>query len=190
MEITKTLYVTNRAAWRAWLAAHHATEKEIWLVYYKKASGRPRIPYDDAVEEALCFGWIDSIEKSIDEEKFAQRFTPRKAGSNWSESNRQRVRRLIETGRMTQAGLQKIDASVLAAQAAPAQKSAEPALPQYLVKALKTERTAWQNFQRLAPSYRRDYVHWITSAKRAETRARRLAQALELLARNEKLGMK
>src|SRR5438309_6482273 len=109
MEITKTLYVTNRDDWRAWLEEHHATEPEVWLIFYRKASGRPRIPYDEAVEEALCFGWIDSLVKRIDDDKFAQKFTPRRDRSKWSALNIRRVRNLIEEGRMTEAGLAKFD---------------------------------------------------------------------------------
>src|SRR5213075_1383965 len=97
----KTLYVADRDAWRAWLEENHARENEVWLVYYKKQSGRPRIPYDDAVEEALCFGWVDSIVKKIDEEKFAQKFTPRRDWTKWSELNKRRLRKLIREGRMT-----------------------------------------------------------------------------------------
>src|SRR5512136_1214620 len=105
MDLGKTLYVTNREQWRSWLAKNHDKEKEIWLVYYRKSSGKPRIPYNDAVEEALCFGWIDSIQKGIDSERFAQRFSPRKPGSNLSEANRERIRRLIEEKKMTPVGL-------------------------------------------------------------------------------------
>lgn len=105
MDIGKTLYVTNRVEWRKWLAKNHNNEHEIWLIYYRKDTGKPRIDYNDAVEEALCFGWIDSIEKRIDEEKFAQRFTPRRPNSNWSESNRKRMGKLIKQGKVTPFGL-------------------------------------------------------------------------------------
>ena len=105
MEIRKTLYVPTREEWRAWLTKHHESESEVWLIYYKQQSGRPRIPYDDAVEEALCFGWIDSIVKRLDDEKFAQKFTPRRDRSRWSALNEQRVRKLIKNGRMTEAGM-------------------------------------------------------------------------------------
>ena len=88
MRLTKELYVTNREDWRAWLEQNHATEKEVWLLYYKKHTGKPTIPYDDAVEEALCFGWIDSTVKRIDDEKYTQKFTPRNDRSVWSESNK------------------------------------------------------------------------------------------------------
>src|SRR5678816_4889869 len=113
MAMGKTLYVTNRDEWRDWLAKHGQSETEVWLIYYKQQSDRPRIPYDDAVEEALCFGWIDSIVKRIDDEKFAQKFTPRRNTSKWSELNKRRVRKLIREGRMTDAGLARIDAATL-----------------------------------------------------------------------------
>src|SRR5579872_2165348 len=109
----KTLYLTNREEWRAWLAKHHAAETEVWLIYYKKQTAKPRIPYEHAVEEALCFGWIDSIVRRIDDERFAQKFTPRRDRTKWSLSNKQRMQILIREGRMTQAGLAKIDLRLL-----------------------------------------------------------------------------
>src|SRR2546428_11386211 len=108
MEITNLLEVKNRKEWRSWLSKNHKSEKEIWLVYYKKKSGKSRIPYNAAVEEALCYGWIDSTVKSIDENSYAQRFSPRKKESNLSEMNKERIRRLIEKGKMTKAGLDSI----------------------------------------------------------------------------------
>ena len=108
MNIGKTLYVSERKAWRAWLAAHHKAEKEIWLIYYRKGTGKARISYDDAVEEALCYGWIDSTLKSLDEERFAQRFSVRKNTSVLSQPNRERVYRLIAAKKMTKAGLAAI----------------------------------------------------------------------------------
>lgn len=105
MEIGKTLYVTQRDEWRRWLEEHHDKEPEIWLVSYRKDSGKPSIPYDEAVEEALCFGWIDSTVKKLDEDARAQRFSPRKPKSNWSDSNLERVRRLMAQGKMAPAGL-------------------------------------------------------------------------------------
>jgi uncharacterized protein YdeI (YjbR/CyaY-like superfamily) len=108
MKVGKTLYVKTRKAWGAWLARHHKSAGEIWLVYYTKHSGKPRIPYNDAVEEALCFGWIDSITKPVDRRRWAQRFSPRRSTSRLSDMNRERVRRLIAARRMTQAGLERI----------------------------------------------------------------------------------
>lgn len=108
MKLGKTLYVTNRKHWREWLEENHDKKTEIWLVFYKKASGKPSIAYNDAVEEALCFGWIDSMEKGIDQERYALRFTPRNPKSKWSKSNIERVQKLIKEGKMTKAGLSKL----------------------------------------------------------------------------------
>src|SRR5882762_9558352 len=113
MEIRKTLYVTSREEWRAWLTKHYQSETEVWLIYYKKHTGQPRISYDHAVEEALCFGWVDSIVKRIDDEKFAQKFTPRRDWTKWSALNKRRLRKLIREGRMTEGGLAKIDLVIL-----------------------------------------------------------------------------
>jgi uncharacterized protein YdeI (YjbR/CyaY-like superfamily) len=186
----KTLYVSDRASWRAWLEENHASEREVWLVYYKKHTGRPRIPYDDAVEEALCFGWIDSTVRRLDEERYLQKFTPRRERSNWCESNVKRARRLIAEGRMTRAGLDAIAEGALEQKSAPRLKPEELEVPRFFSAALKKTPKAWENFNALAPSYRRDYVHWITHAKRDETRERRLREAARLLSENKKLGMK
>lgn len=105
MEVGKTLYVKDRKTWRAWLEENHSKEKEIWLVYPKKHTGKARVPYDEAVEEALCFGWIDSTVKTIDKDSFAQRFSPRKSKSAWSQPNIERMKRLKRQGLMTPAGV-------------------------------------------------------------------------------------
>jgi uncharacterized protein YdeI (YjbR/CyaY-like superfamily) len=186
MKTPKTLYVTNRDEWRAWLEKHHSTEAEVWLVYYKKYSGRPRIPYDDAVEEALCFGWIDSNIQRIDDEKYAQKFTPRRVGSKWSELNKRRVAKLIEAGQMTEAGLSKVTVPLTQR----AQPKSDPVLPSSVKRALKRNKQAWDNFTKLAQSYRRSYIRWITAAKTEETRDRRVKEAVALLEKNQKLGMK
>jgi len=108
METSDKLYVTSRDDWRAWLRRNHDKEKQVWVIYYKKHTGKPSIPYDDSVEEALCFGWVDSIIRRIDDEKFARKFTPRKAKSRWSEANKKRARKMMKEGKMTDAGLGKI----------------------------------------------------------------------------------
>ena len=189
MEITKTLYVTDRAQWRAWLEQHHADEMEIWLVMYRKDSGQPSIPYDDAVEEALCYGWIDGIVKKIDEPRYAQRFTPRKSTGKWSEVNKKRLHSLMQAGKMTQAGMAKIDPEVLQEleNFDPEQKPKEPPIPEALEKALKEQPAAWENFQNLAPTYRRQFIGWVADAKREETRAKRIQKAVELLLANKNL---
>lgn len=110
MEIGETLYVTTRREFRRWLELHHAASREIWLVQYKKATGKPSLPYVDAVEEAICFGWIDGLEKSMDSERYALRFSPRRPRSNWTQTNRERARQMIALGKMTEAGLASLPA--------------------------------------------------------------------------------
>jgi uncharacterized protein YdeI (YjbR/CyaY-like superfamily) len=181
MEIRKTLYVTSREEWRAWLTEHYQSETEVWLVYYKKHTGRPRISYDEAVEEALCFGWIDSIGKRIDDERFAQKFTPRRDCTNWSVLNKRRMRKLIREGRMTEAGLAKIDLATLGEEAQAKQSKGDLDIPRFVKQALMANAKAWENFRNLTPSRRRAYVQLITDAKKEETRERRLREAVSLL---------
>jgi uncharacterized protein YdeI (YjbR/CyaY-like superfamily) len=118
--------VRSRAAWRAWLSRHHADRREIWLVYYKKGSGKVGTSYDESVEEALCFGWVDGQTKGLDEARYAGRFTPRRPDSNWSTSNRERVARLLREGRMTEAGLRVLPAELLAAAQKPKARGRGP----------------------------------------------------------------
>ena len=183
-----TIHPTTRADWRSWLAAHHDRETEIWLVYNKRHTGEPRVEYDDAVEEALCFGWIDSIVRTIDADRYAQKFTPRKAKSKWSESNTERFARMVREGKMTAAGLAKSPPQE--EDVATAQPSAEDSVPSYVEEALRANGLAWTNFSNLASSYRRLYVRWIQDAKKEETRRKRLAEAVGLLEANKKLGLK
>jgi len=185
VKISRMLTVTTRAEWRAWLAEHHDNQSEIWLVYNKRGSGRPRVLYDEAVEEALCFGWIDGIAKPIDQNRYAQRFTPRREKSEWSALNRRRFAQLVKEGRMTPAGLARQPKG-----SAPSRRRATDAVPADIRKALAKNRAAKRFFDELAPSYRRLYVHWIDSAKKEETRARRLREAISLLAQERKLGLK
>jgi uncharacterized protein YdeI (YjbR/CyaY-like superfamily) len=187
---SNTLYVTTREEWRAWLADHHDSQTVIWLIYYKKHTGQPRISYDDAVEEALCFGWIDSIVRKLDDERFAQKFTPRRDSTKWSAPNRRRVRKLIQEGRMTEVGLAKIDRSVLDEEPHAKPIKATLEIPQFLELALNASPKAWKSFQDLAPSYRRLYVAWIMDARKAETRERRVKEAIAKLELNQKLGLK
>jgi uncharacterized protein YdeI (YjbR/CyaY-like superfamily) len=185
------LYVSNRKDWRKWLVKNQATEKEIWLVYYKKHTGKERIPYTDAVEEALCFGWIDSIITRLDDQKFAQKFTPRKDNSNWSDLNKKRVEQMIAQNKMTESGLRKIrkaretgkwDEIIIF----PEMSKLHPDFKNELEKNPRAK----ENFSFLAPSYKKHYIGWISSAKREETQKRRILKAIELLEKNQKLGMK
>jgi uncharacterized protein YdeI (YjbR/CyaY-like superfamily) len=188
----KTLHVVEREEWRAWLKANGGKEKEIWLVFYKKHTGRPRLAYDDAVEEALCFGWIDSIIKPLDEETYARRFTPRQRGSKWSELNIARAKKMIATGAMTAAGLALIDPAHLRSTRRPRPANPPEALsiPPYIRAGLEADEKAWGVFEGLAPSYRRLYVRWVDCAKKDETKQRRLAEMLATLRAGRKLGLK
>jgi len=188
----KTLYITNRGGWRNWLEKNHAKEKEIWLVYYKTHAGEPTIPYDDSVEEALCFGWIDSIIKRIDDKKFARKFTPRTNLINWSESNKARIRKLIKDERMTETGLAKIDRSNLNKKGETLRDKLKKDLiiPHKIKLLFMADKKAWDNFNKLAPSHKRNYVGWIISAKKEETQTKRVKEAIRLLSQNKKLGLK
>lgn len=187
-----TLHVTTRAEWRAWLAEHHASQREVWLIYYKKVSGQPRIPYEDAVEEAICFGWIDSIVKRLDDQRYAQKFTPRTNTAKWSEINKRRLRKMIAESRMTPAGMAKIgnalDPSSEEAPVPPYKQTF--ALSPNLEAQLRKHHTAWAFYQSLPPSQQTLYVRWITSAKKDETRARRMQEAIERLGNRQRLGLK
>lgn len=188
MDITEATCAAGPAEWRAWLEVHAAAKTEIWLVYYKKQSGRPSVTYKQALEEALCFGWIDGQIKKIDEERYAQRFTPRRKKSNWSEVNKHLVAKLVREGRMTPAGLARVDFSLPEADT-PAPPRPDLSLPDWLEAALKADPQAWENFTALPPSHQRRYIGWITDAKQEATRQKRARRALELLERNERLEM-
>lgn len=162
MVIKRTLYVTTRKKWRSWLAKNYNTASEIWLIYYKKETGKPRISYDDAVLEALAFGWIDSTVKKIDDFRFAQRFSPRRKGSVLSQMNKERVRELIKKRQMTKAGLDAIS-HVFNPET---DKKEEFVIPSGILKAIKANNDAWRNFQKFPASYTRIRVAYIESRKR------------------------
>jgi len=190
MEITETLYVTNRIDWRDWLQSNHQLKKEIWLVYYKKHTGIERIPYDDAVEEALCFGWIDSIVKRVDDETYVQKFSPRKPRSIWSALNKERVGKMIKSGLMTKAGLEKIKEAKKSGkwdETYTSKKVVET--PSDLTIALSKNKVASTNFLNFADSYKNMYINWVNSAKKEETRQRRIMEVVNRASKNKKPGM-
>ncbi len=181
----------GRDDWRAWLAENHATAREMWLVIYKKHVDKPSLSYIEALEEALCFGWIDGILKRIDDEKHTIRFSPRRKNSIWSEQNKKRVARLIQEGRMTETGLAKVrEAKANGQWEKAAVREDVTIIPPELTAALAQDAKARANFEKLAPSYRRQFIYWVSVAKHDETRRKRVAEVLRLLARNERLGMK
>jgi uncharacterized protein YdeI (YjbR/CyaY-like superfamily) len=185
----KTFVARTAEQWRKWLEGHHDSESEVWLVFHKQRTGVESIAYSDALDEALCFGWVDSLVKRLDEARYARRFTPRKADSRWSTINRKRYAALKAAGRLKPGGIER----------APTDRGYGPrpprfqmpaTIPRYIEAALRKEPTAWRYFQELAPSHRRRYVGWIESAKREETKARRLQEAVRLLTAGKLLGLK
>lgn len=175
MKITKSFTPSNLADWRNWLAKNHDHEQEVWLVYFKPVSGKTNIDYESSVEEALCFGWIDSIIQKIDEEKYARKFNPRRMGSAWSEANKRRVVKVIRESRMTEAGMAKITFDVSKVDASkPKPKRPPVKVSEKIEKALKSRPNAWEAFQRITPSLQRNYILWLSDAKRPETFERRL----------------
>lgn len=186
MKIGKTLYVTKRSEWREWLKNNHKTETEIWLIFYKKSSSKPRLSYDDAVLEALAYGWIDSIVKRIDEESFAQRFSPRKKTSILSQLNKERIRELLKENKMTQAGL-----DALAHVFDPKNDVIEDfKISDSIIKALKKNETAWKNFQKLPEEYKRIRIGYIESRKRhgIEMYSKALRNFIEATSKGKRIG--
>jgi uncharacterized protein YdeI (YjbR/CyaY-like superfamily) len=193
MEVGKTLYVQNRKQWRSWLTKHHGTADEIWLVYYKKNSGKTRIPYNDAVEEALCFGWIDSILKPGNEDYYYQRFSPRRKNSVLSELNKARVRQLLKVGKMTKYGLESIqhhfEKQSKRSQALNSNLK-EFQLPDDIVKELQTDPVVWKHFQKFSKRYQHIRIGWIDSVRNHPTVFRqRLNYFIKMTAKNKKFGM-
>ena len=174
----------NRAGWRQWLERNHAAAPGVWLVFLKGASRQ--IKYADAVEEALCFGWIDSTLNPIDAERYMQLFTPRKPRSGWSRINKVRVEDLTKRGLMTSAGLEKVDAARKDGSWAALDAIEALKLPAELKKAFAANRKARENFARFSPFSKKMYLYWINNAKRAENRAKRIAHAVTLIANNIK----
>jgi len=179
------LDIRSRRQWHAWLAEHHASSAGIWFTFHKKHSVVKSVPYEDAIREALCYGWIDSLVKRLDDDRYLLKFTPRKPTSKWSDINRRRWAELEKEGRLAASGRA----------AAPsdnryAPRPTIPELPPYIRKALRTNPRAWTFFQALAPTQRRNFVVWIHTAKRPETREKRIRESIALLAAGKKLGLK
>jgi len=187
----KQIYVTNRKKWRDWLSRRHATEMEVWLIFYKKETSKPAIAYGAAVEEALCFGWIDSIIKKIDDEKYARKFTPRKDNSNCSALNKKRANKMVKAGKMTEAGLAKIRRAKKAGLWDHDPRPQIPLeIPPAFAKALARNKKAKENFDNLPPSYRKHYIGWIAVARSPDIKERRIRESIALLEKGGKLGLK
>ena len=193
MKITRTLYVHRRSAWRAWLKKHHQTAREIWLVYYKKDSGRPRISYNDAINEAICFGWIDSTAKPLNDKSYCQRFSPRRKGSPISELNKARARRLIREGRMAPAGLTSLKDALRQGAVFHKGKIRETRAWREapdILKALKADPEAWRHYRKFPQTYRRIRTAWIEGARHRPSVFRtRLGYFVRMTSQNKRFGM-
>lgn len=175
----------GREGWRRWLEENHASDKEAWVVIHKKGSTRKGLRYEEAVDEAICFGWIDSVMRSVDAERFRQRFSPRRRRSIWSRINRERAERMIEAGLMTEAGFMAIEEAKENGLWDLAYSSKEaPVIPEDLAQALKEDASSWENFENFSNSVKFMYVHWVEGAKREETKARRIVEVVRRAADN------
>jgi uncharacterized protein YdeI (YjbR/CyaY-like superfamily) len=178
------IFFAAPAAWRAWLEANHATAAELDVGFWKVGSGRPSITWPQSVDEALSFGWIDGVRRRIDDEAYRIRFTPRKAGSVWSKVNLKRFAELKAEGRIAPAGQAAFDVGKPSTYS---YEKATTALTPDETATFRTEAAAWAYFQSCPPGYRKVVLHWVTSAKRPETRAKRLAQLIDLCAGGRRL---
>jgi len=184
------IFFQSRTEWRVWLLENHCNSNGVWLLFFKKESGKPTMTYNEAVEEALCFGWIDGIIKNLDEERYVRKIMPRINLFNWSSSNRKRVESLIESGLMTEIGLSKIgDYSKTGKLTWPEDKTEQPnllSLTPGLIEMLKLNQMAYSNYNNLSSSHQNRYILWIMSAKQEETRQKRMKEAIPLLEKNYK----
>jgi len=191
-ELENALYFTGPEDWREWLTANHDKSTEAWLIYYKKGSGKSSITYGTALDEAICFGWIDGKIKSLDEEKYMQRYSPRRPKSPWSKINKDKAESLIEAGRMTESGLVKIEEArkngLWDAAYSNTNRVMEE-IPADLETALSQDEAARTNFHNFANSYRNNYIGWLNSAKTAPTREKRISEIVKRSSLNEKPGM-
>ena len=186
LDTFERVHPTTRAEWRRWLEQHHTTSPGVWLISWKAGSGQPRVAYAEAVEEALCFGWIDSRPNKLDRERFMQLLSPRQPRSAWSKLNQTRVEKLIAAGLMTQAGLDKINAAKMSGRWTELDAVENLAMPEDLTIALQADNTAEINFSAFSPSSKKSILFWIQGAKRSETRAKRIAETVALAAKNLK----
>jgi uncharacterized protein YdeI (YjbR/CyaY-like superfamily) len=191
----QTVVATNRHDWREWLAQNHDLRSVVWVLFQKKHTGKGCMSYEESVEEAICYGWIDSLIKRIDDNTYARKFTPRTDATKWSVLNKRRIAKCIREGRMTAIGLAKVSYDNPSREPVRSKPASKPTknnvtVPPLIRKELMAHPAAWEYFSSLAPSHRRQYIMWITDAKRQETQQKRLKEALKLLARKEKLGLK
>lgn len=174
----------SRAEWREWLSSHHTQAEGVWLITFKKASGKPRLEYYEAVEEALCFGWVDSKGNKLDEERTMLWFSPRKKGSGWSKLNKSRIEKLITAKLMMPAGLAKIEAAKKDGSWSSLDSIEELEIPPDLEKSLAANKTAYKFFNEFPRSAKRAILFWIAGAKKPETRAKRIQETVTSASKN------
>ncbi|MCD4707909.1 MAG: YdeI/OmpD-associated family protein [Candidatus Sabulitectum sp.] len=184
----ETFLAETTEQWRKWLEVNHSTFSEIWLVFWKRHTGKECIDYESSVETAICFGWIDSLMKSVDEDSYARKFTPRKGKSNWSALNRERALDMIRSGAMTEAGMEAVKEA--RGNGLWYLRSSSVELPPELEEKLDSNPDAALFFAELAPSYRKQYMGWVGEAKRPEIRLKRAEEAVRFLEKRMKLPMK
>ena len=186
------LEVKDLTDWHNWLSTHYNTDSEVWLVYHRSDSGKPGVDYESSVEEALCFGWVDNIIKKIDEHSYERKFTPRKPDSKWSPTNIARVEKMIHAGRMTEHGMSSVESARQSG--AWDQPTSKPVfdltMPSEFDAALAANPAARKNYETLSRSHREQYLLWIVTAKKPETRARRIAESVQMLSEGKKLGLR
>ena len=173
------IFFRSAAEFRAWLERHHHTSTEVLVGYHRKGSGKPSMTWEESVDQALCFGWIDGVRRGIDDERYANRFTPRRPGSSWSARNVGRARELIDRGLMTPAGLAAFEARVEDRSPYSYERRHTMKLEATLEQRFRENPEAWERFLSMAPSYREAAIQWVMSAKREATRERRLASLIE-----------
>ena len=191
MQITNPKHFKSRDDFRKWLEKNHAKQTELWILFYKVHTKKKCVRYAEAVEESLCFGWIDGIVKRIDDEKHVQRFTPRKAKSIWSKVNKERAKRMIDAGKMTDAGLVKIKEAKKSGwwQNAYTTSRGDYEMSDEMKKVLMSDKEAWKNFQNFGKSYQNTYIFWVNYAKREETKKKRIQLVLERAKKNIPPGL-
>ncbi len=185
----KSFYPKTRNAWRKWLEKNHSTSPGVWLIYDKKSTGKVKLVYNDAVEEALCFGWIDSTMRPLDEGHFMQRFTPRKSKSGWSGLNKKRIEKMIAGGLMTGAGFEKIEAAKKDGSWESFDHIDAIQLPEDFQKALSGNKKAKANFENFPPFSKKQFLYHINQAKTKATRKQRIKLCVKMASINKKPGV-
>ncbi len=188
MDQLERISCKNRDEWREWLKENHSRANGIWVVYHKKHTGKPSVYYNEAVEEALCYGWIDSIVKRIDDERYMQKYTPRNPKSSWSTSNKKRVEKMILEGKMTEAGMRLVNIAKQNGKWDEAIKShLNYVLSEDLLEILKKDKAAFATYEKLPPSHKNKYASCIMSAKKEETKIRRIKKMIIMLKKGQRM---